>query len=227
MREVKVLSFDLDDTLWPVAPAIEAAERAVFEWLKLGFPRAIENHSIDSMRAIRMRMAEAHPHRQHDMTFLRRSALAEQLRSAGYPEEKAEDAFEIFFAVRNRVQLYPDVEPALRRLRRRYRIFALSNGNADLSRCGIAAYFDGHISAQTAGVAKPDARIFAELSKAAGADAAQIMHIGDDPVADVCGAVNAGMHAAWVRRESREWPAHLDSPAVTISTLDDLLARLA
>ena len=222
MRGIKVLSFDLDDTLWPVAPAIIAAEQAVFEWLQARFPRAIENHSIDSMRAIRMKMAEAHPHRQHDMTFLRRRALAEQLCSAGYPEEKADEAFEVFFAARNRVQLYSDVEPALRRLRLRYRIFALSNGNADLNRCGIADYFDGHISAQSAGVAKPDARIFAELSKAACVDASEIMHIGDDPIADVLGAVNAGMRAAWVRRESRDWPAHLESPAVTISTLDEL-----
>jgi HAD superfamily hydrolase (TIGR01549 family) len=110
----------------------------------------------------------------------------------------------------------------LRRLRMRYRIFALSNGNADLGRCGIAHFFEGHISAQSAGVAKPDSRIFARLAAAAGVDAADILHVGDDPVADVSGAINAGMRAAWVRRESREWPADLASPAVTICTLDDL-----
>ena len=222
MRDVKVLSFDLDDTLWPVAPAIEAAELAVFEWLKRGFPRAIENHSIDSMRAIRMKMAQIHPQRQHDMSFLRHRALAEQLRDAGYPEDGADDAFEVFFAARNRVQLYADVEPALARLRQRYRIFALSNGNADLGRCGIASYFDGHISAQSAGAAKPDLRIFAQLVKAAGVDAREILHVGDDPVADVAGAINAGLQAAWMRRELREWPAHLETPATTLSTLSEL-----
>lgn len=222
MSNVKVLSFDLDDTLWPVAPAIVAAERAVFEWFKQEFPRAVENHSIDSMRAIRMKMAEDHPHRQHDMTFLRHRALAEQLRCAGYPEENADAAFEVFFAARNRVQLYADVEPALQRLRRRYRIFALSNGNADLNRCGVARYFDGHVSASSAGFAKPDARIFAQLMDAAGVSAAEIMHIGDDPVADVGGALNAGMHAVWVKREAREWPGALPAPAATIATLDEL-----
>ena len=222
MPNVKVLSFDLDDTLWPVAPAIVAAEHAVFEWFKREFPRAAENHSIDSMRSIRMKMAEEHPHRQHDMTFLRHRALAEQLRSAGYPEAHADDAFEVFFAARNRVQLYPDVAPALERLKRRYRIFALSNGNADLNRCGIAQFFDGHISAQSAGAAKPDARIFEQLRDAAGVRAAQILHVGDDPVADVAGAVNAGMHAVWVKRDARVWPAHLPSPATTIASLDEL-----
>jgi FMN hydrolase / 5-amino-6-(5-phospho-D-ribitylamino)uracil phosphatase len=222
MPNVKVLSFDLDDTLWPVAPAIVAAEHAVFEWIKREFPRAAENHSIDSMRSIRMKMAEDHPDRQHDMTFLRHRALAEQLRSAGYPEAHADDAFEVFFAARNRVQLYPDVAPALERLQRRYRIFALSNGNADLNRCGIAHYFDGHISAQSAGAAKPDARIFARLRQAAGVGAAEILHIGDDPLADVAGARNAGMHAVWVKRDARVWPADLPAPASTIASLDEL-----
>jgi len=222
MPNVKVLSFDLDDTLWPVAPAIVAAEHAVFAWFQQEFPRAVENHSIDSMRAIRMKMADEHPHRQHDMTFLRHRALAEQLRSAGYPEKHADAAFEVFFAARNRVRLYSDVAPALERLKARYRIFALSNGNADLSRCGIAHYFDGHISAQSAGAAKPDSRIFAQLVAAAGVGAAEIMHVGDDPVADVAGAVNAGMHAVWVKRDAREWPRHLAAPPVTIATLDEL-----
>ncbi len=222
MTGIKVLSFDLDDTLWPVAPAIEAAEQAVFAWLQSAYPRAIDNHSIDSMRELRAAMALRHPERQHDMTFLRRSALAEQLRAAGYGEEGVDAAFEVFFAARNRVQLYADVEPALERLQRRYRLFALSNGNADLQRCGIARFFDGHVSAQSAGVAKPDARIFAALAEVAGVDAHEVLHIGDDPLTDVAGAVRSGMQAVWVRRESRHWPAHLDAPARIIASLQEL-----
>ena len=222
MSRIKVLSFDLDDTLWPVAPAIQAAEQAVFDWLRREYPRAIENHSIESMRALRATMARRHPHREHDMTFLRRSAIAEQLRAAGYGEEGVDAAFEVFFAARNQVQLYADVEPALQRLQRRYRLFALSNGNADLQRCGIDQYFDGHVSAQSAGVAKPDARIFAALAAAAGVGLHEVLHIGDDPLADVAGAVRSGMHAVWVRRESREWPTHLDAPTRIIASLQEL-----
>lgn len=222
MTPIKVLSFDLDDTLWPVQPAIEAAEQAVYAWLKSNHPRAIDNHDIDSMRKIRARMVHLYPDRQHDMTFLRRAALGEQLRAAGYGEGGADAAFEVFFAARNRVTLYADVEPALQRLQLRYRLFALSNGNADLRRCGVAHFFEGHVSAQSAGVAKPDARIFSALAAAAGVDPHEILHIGDDPLADVAGAARAGMHAAWVRRESREWPADLDSPARIIASLEEL-----
>src|SRR5207247_616861 len=82
---------------------------------------------------------------------LRRQALAEMFAAAGYPGgPAADDAFEIFLRERNRVEFYADVRPALERLRAKYRIFALSNGNADLDRCGIADLFDGHVTASAA-----------------------------------------------------------------------------
>ncbi len=85
----------------------------------------------------------------------------------------------------------------------RYRLFAVSNGNADLQRCGVADLFDGHVSAIAAGAAKPDARIFAALRRMAGVSAAEVLHVGDDPIADVVGAMRAGMQAVWLNRESR------------------------
>ena len=79
----RVISFDLDDTLWPVAPVIEGAERTLFAWLETRHPRAVHGHSIESMRALRARIAEQFPERRHDLTFLRRRALAAQFGAAG------------------------------------------------------------------------------------------------------------------------------------------------
>jgi hypothetical protein len=110
---------------------------------------------------MRSRVAAEFPERSHDMTFLRHRALATQFAAAGTPERLSDEALEVFLHARNRVEFYDDVRPALERLRRGYRLFAISNGNADLHRCGIADLFDGHITAIAAGAAKPDARIFA------------------------------------------------------------------
>jgi HAD superfamily hydrolase (TIGR01509 family) len=129
---------------------------------------------------------------------------------------------EVFFTARNRAELYADVRPALTRLRARYRLYAVSNGNADIERCGIGDLFDGHITARAAGAAKPDARIFAQLLSAAGASAAETLHIGDDPLADVIGAARAGIPAVWLNRDSREWPGHLEPPTRTVMTLAEL-----
>ena len=48
-----VLSFDLDDTLWPVGPVIAAAEAHLWDWLERFHPQAAHGHSIESMRALR------------------------------------------------------------------------------------------------------------------------------------------------------------------------------
>jgi putative hydrolase of the HAD superfamily len=218
-----VLSFDLDDTLWPVGPVIAAAENTLQSWLRAHYPETLCGHSVESLRMLREDVGRRHPDRGHDLTFLRHRALAELFAAAGHAESLADDAFEVFFAARNRVQLYDDVRPSLERLRTRYRLFALSNGNADLERVGIADLFAGHISARAAGAAKPDARIFARLAAAAGVEPHEVLHVGDDPRADVVGATQAGMHAAWLNRDAREWPAQFAPPARTISSLAEII----
>jgi putative hydrolase of the HAD superfamily len=236
------LSFDLDDTLWPVAPVIAAAENTMFAWLRERHPHTVGGHDMESLRALRAAVAERFPQHAHDMTFLRRRSLQELFAAADRrgapaheapagraaaadgcrPEALADEALEVFLEARNRVRLYEDVRPALERLRARYPLFAISNGNADLQRCGIGDLFAGHVTASAAGAAKPDARIFAQLLRMAGVAPAQLLHIGDDPLADVVGATRAGMQAAWLNRDARPWPAAHPAPVRTISTLAQL-----
>jgi FMN hydrolase / 5-amino-6-(5-phospho-D-ribitylamino)uracil phosphatase len=222
MNDPLVLSFDLDDTLWAVEPVIVAAEAAMLAWLREHHPQMMHGHDRDSLRAMRARIAQQFPERGHDMTFLRHRALAEMFAAAGHPGSHADEAFEVFYAARNRVQLYDEVEDSLKRLSARYRLFALSNGNADLQRCGIAHWFEGHITAISAGAAKPDIRIFTRLLDEAGVEAGQVLHIGDDPYLDVMGAAQAGMQAAWLNRDAKSWPALLPPPPRTILSLEDI-----
>jgi FMN hydrolase / 5-amino-6-(5-phospho-D-ribitylamino)uracil phosphatase len=223
MSVTRVISLDLDDTLWPVAPVIAAAEAALLEWLRQRYPRAVRGHSLDSMRALRAKIAAQFPEQSHDLTFLRRRALGMQLAAAGYADASCEEAFEVFLAARNSVEFFADVRPALERLRARYRLYALSNGNADLHRCGIGELFDGHVTAIAAGAAKPDAKIFAALRDMTGVSAEEILHIGDDPITDVVGARQAGMQSVWLNRHARVWPVGLAPPARTIATLDEII----
>jgi HAD superfamily hydrolase (TIGR01509 family) len=223
MNTPLVLSFDLDDTLWPVGPVIAAAESELLAWLRARYPRTLSGHDIESLRALRAGVAERFPERGHDLTFLRHRALKDLFEAAGHAESLADEAFEVFFAARNRVEFYDDVRPSLIRLRSRYRLFALSNGNADLHRCGIGDLFAGHITARAAGAAKPDARIYAALVEMAGVEAHQVLHVGDDPLADVVGAMQAGMQAVWLNRDARQWPEQYERPARTISTLAEII----
>jgi putative hydrolase of the HAD superfamily len=69
--------------------------------------------------------------------------------------------------------------------------------------------------------------MFAMLLASAGVTAAQVLHVGDDPLADVVGAQRAGIRAVWLDRGAREWPLDYARPAGTVTTLTDLDALLA
>jgi putative hydrolase of the HAD superfamily len=226
MRDVVAVCLDLDDTLWEVGPVLERAERALMAWLDLHCPRVTALHDLASMRRLRARVAEEFPGMGHDFTFLRREALLRHARQAGYPESVADQAFEVFYSMRNRVEPFADVVPALERLGRRYRLMSLSNGNADLGVIGLAPFFEHSVAAREAGAAKPDRRIFESLLDRAGLEPGQVAYVGDDPLADVEGARSAGLHAVWMDRFGRAWPDGLAPPACRVRDLAELAALL-
>ena len=82
----------------------------------------------------------------------------------------------------------------------RYRIVAVSNGNAQVQRVGLGEFFAAAISARAHGAAKPAPSIFLAACRAAGAPPHRVLHLGDDPLLDVDGALAAGLQAAWVVR---------------------------
>jgi len=226
MREVQAIIFDLDDTLWEVGPVIVRAEHAMLDFLAERYPRVLERHTLDSMRDVRARMALEHPTMRHDFTWLRLESLRRHAREAGYPEAMAEEVFAVFYRARNEVTLYDDVLPALERLHRRFRLFAISNGNADLAAIGLARYFEHAIAARDAGVLKPDPRIFALLLQRAGITAERALHAGDDAVADVEGARRAGITPVWVNRDGADWPAAASPQPLTVRSLAELATLL-
>jgi putative hydrolase of the HAD superfamily len=227
MRAVQAVIFDLDNTLWDVGPVILRAEHAMLRFLGQRYPRVMERHSLESMRDVRARMALEHPAMRHDFTWLRTQALLAHAREAGYADTMAQEAFAVFYHARNAVVLYDDVLPAFERLRGRFRLFAISNGNADLGVIGLAHFFERSLAARDAGMLKPDPRIFAMLLEAAGVPAQGAVHVGDDPEADVEGARRAGVRPVWLNRSGSPWPAAITAPEHTISSLAGLVSLLA
>jgi HAD superfamily hydrolase (TIGR01509 family) len=119
------------------------------------------------------------------------------------------------------------VIPALDVLRRRYRLATLSNGNADLTRIGLAHHFEVSLHAAALGCAKPDARAYKQLADRLALAPAEILFVGDEPHADVVGPHDAGMQTAWVCRGDREWPDSLPAADARIASLDELVSLLA
>jgi 2-haloalkanoic acid dehalogenase type II len=222
MSSIRAILFDLDDTLWDCGSAILRAEQAMQQFLREHYPRVTELHTVESMRALRAQIALEHPAMRHDFTWLRLEALRRHAREAGYAESMAQAAFDVFFRARNEVVLYRDVRPALDRLARRYRLFAITNGNASLRAIGLDHYFEASLSAREAGTLKPDPRIFDMLLQRARLSPAEAVHVGDDPEADVEGARGAGVLPIWLNRAGVRWERESPQPHVTIRSLDEL-----
>ena len=106
---LRALTLDLDDTLWPVWPAIERAEAALHEWLRTHAPGTAARFDTADLRRLREAVGRAHPSRSHDLSWLRRHSIEQALSAAGEDPGLADPAFELFFEHRQRVDLYPDV----------------------------------------------------------------------------------------------------------------------
>jgi HAD superfamily hydrolase (TIGR01549 family) len=195
------LTLDLDDTLWPIWPTIERAESVLHAWLLAHAPATARRFDRASLRQLRDAVALENPQWVHDLSAIRSESLRRALLLAGDDPALAQAGFDVFFEARQQVVLYDDALDALRRLSERFPLMALTNGNADLERIGLAPYFRGSVTARSLGVAKPDRRIFHHACSALGCAPEQVLHIGDDFELDVNGALNAGLQAVWLRRE--------------------------
>lgn len=224
---IRAVSIDLDDTLWPVWPTIERAERALQQWLSENAPRTAKLHeSIDARRAIRAQLDASRPDLRHDLSALRLESIRIALMRGEEDPQLAEAAFEIFFTERQRVELYDDALPALEFLSSRWSLVALSNGNADVRRVGIGRFFAARIAAHDVGVGKPDARIFEAAAHAVNVGAHEVLHIGDDPALDALGALGAGMQAAWLNRTGQPWAHPQQTPQIEARDLAQLCREL-
>lgn len=205
---LRALSLDLDDTLWPIWPTIRRAEAVLHDWLERHAPRTAQRVDLASMRRLREQVAGELPEFAHDLSALRREAIRRALVSAGDDPALAAEAFDVFFAERQRVECFDDVKPALERLASRYTLVALTNGNADLERIGLAPWFRaGFVGAREVGIGKPDARIFQVACERLGCAPDDVLHVGDDLLLDVAGAQGAGLHAGWIERVPADAPA--------------------
>lgn len=224
--KVRAICFDLDNTLWDVWPVIMRAEQRMYDFLAERYPRVVASMTMEMMRAAREQTAAAHPQMRHDFTFLRKQTLREHAQEFGYAEAMVEEAFDAFIQARNQVDLYPDVVPALEQLRARYRLFTASNGNADISKIGLAHFFERTINARLVGALKPDPAIFHKVIEGTDLQVHEVVYVGDDPLLDVEGARAAGMHAIWIDRQGDEWPPQIAPAAHTVRTLTELVELL-
>jgi len=227
---IKLLTFDLDDTLWPCKITIMRTEELLHKWFAEHHPDISNQYSIRQLREKRIQLAREHQYIAHDLTAVRKKSFAQLSQEIGYSaiQEEAfiQDAFEFYISERNKVSLFDDVIPVLEALKPGYRLGAVTNGNADIYRIGLGHLFEFSWSAADAGQQKPHPIVFDTLLENLQLKPIEVIHIGDDPVTDIEGARQSNIRAIWLNRNHNPWPEELNAPFLEIDQLKQLPAIL-
>jgi len=225
-KKIKVLSFDLDDTLWPCLPTIERAEEKLFQWLSEHVPVITQQYTRQQLREKRLLLLEQHSELAHDLTKLRILSFEQLASEFNITDSWIQPAFDIFHYARQQVTLFDDVAPTLDALSVDYRLVSVTNGNANTIQTGVDHWFDFSLNSESVGKQKSEPDIYRHVQKLTQVDARQMVHIGDHPLQDVSGAKLAGVFAIWLNRQQESWELAECEPDATIVSLTELPAVL-
>lgn len=217
-RGIGAITLDLDNTLWDVFPTLSKAEENHRSYLSQHYPRVTERYSVEDVPKVRERIFNSRPDIQHDMTELRRQVYRELLTQCEYDPLDADVLLELFLVDRNKVELFPDVLPALSALSERYPLVSLTDGNSDLEVIGIRDFFVDCVHAADVGHYKPHPAGFIKACEIAGFEPHEVIHVGDHPIADIDGARRAGLQTMWMQRNGEKWEQDFE-PDYRISSL--------
>lgn len=229
---VKVISFDLDDTLYDNVPVMKRAEEEFARYLceRYALPQSASEPAF--WHEAKDRLAAADPELYNDVTFLRALGLMQTFKELGRPLpgglNEAGALVREFVRIRSSFEVPQSSKELLLKLRERYIVCAVSNGNSDLNLNDLHSYFDHDLRPQRPFPRrKPYSDLFDNLGQLTGAKPTEILHVGDEPLSDLRGAVLAGVQCAVLYKGyaglSSGFESFLQVPHLLLHSLDELL----
>ncbi len=223
MAGLSAVAFDLDGTLLDHRTASARGLAHLVRELGAIRPRSLEHawwdaedRHLAAWRQGRITFAEQRRRRLRDVLPLLSGLPGREFAS----DEQLDDIFGIYLrAYEAEWCLFPEVVTVLDAVASAgLRVGLLTNGNEEqqvrkLAATGIRDRFDVVCTSEALGVAKPDARAFAELCARLKTPPGQTLFLGDDYEGDVLGARGAGLRAFFLDRQGdgkRREPGHPD-----------------
>ncbi|QIM67979.1 HAD-IA family hydrolase [Basfia succiniciproducens] len=227
LEDFKVISFDLDDTLYDNSQVILDAERHSVDFLR----KISQIPQLDGgyWRYWKNKTALDFPLLAEDVTQWRIKTIVELLRahqkSAVEIERISHAAMEDFFEWRHKMQVPQQNFEVLNKLKRQYKLAALTNGNVTPSRAGFDQ-FELVLTGGVQGRAKPHQDLFRQTAGYFNVRPHEILHVGDNLVTDVQGAIQAGCQAVWINLTDKKIQHFSEAtlvPTFEITDLNELL----
>ena len=216
LKPIKVISFDLDDTLYDNRPYIKKAESEFLNYMQQHFP-AEHGWSSEFWRQKKQQLERQDPSLSHDTWRVRQVTARHLLMELGYDEAKAEqgatDGLNHFLLHRSDFSVPTESIELLKQLAKEYRLIGISNGNVDSNKIGLKGLFEFVLHAGNGLKMKPAPDLFDEACTRLGVKADEVLHVGDNFGADVVGARTYGCQAAWLNpaygRDEKQQPDSL------------------
>lgn len=207
LHRIKAVGFDLFNTLITMEPAAlkDAQARLTASLRKSGFiiehGQFVRAHNDAVLTFLEQTKRDG---RESHNRFWIRDALAKLGHDVSPDDPEISVAVDSYFSVFIQyAKLIPGTKEMLATLKGRYSIGLLSNfthspaATKIISDLGLAPLFDVIIISGDLGYRKPHPSVFRELVKHLGVPKNQIAFVGDDPDADVSGALQAGLQPIW------------------------------
>ncbi|KGQ70726.1 HAD family hydrolase [Chelonobacter oris] len=216
LQPFKIISFDLDDTLYDNRTVIAEAEKQFLAELQR--LANLPHLTAETWHRVKSAVAQSEPLLSEDVVQWRIHALAVLLRqyavSAANIRAISTHVMRHFTHWRHQIDVPPHSFEVLNQLAQRYPLAAITNGNVEPEKIGFNQ-FSLCLRGGEHGRAKPHVELFIQAAAHFQVRSAEILHIGDNLQTDVQGAVQAGCQAVWLnlnadklrfQRESRNLP---------------------
>ena len=214
-KEIKLITFDLDDTLWDNMPIITRAEIDTRKYIEERVGK-IEWGDLNDFLNLREELIKEDPSIAWDISQLRKEIFRKKLayvKPQSLRDKIVEEAFIIFINKRHEIQLFDGVENALSELSNKYILGVLTNGKADVYRFDFGKYFKFSISSLEAKNSKPNRAHFDKaLEEVENIAFDEIIHIGDHQINDILFASKLGIESLWFNKNNVDWEQEFEKP---------------
>ena len=168
-------------------------------------------------------MIDALLHREHTpYREIGHRAVAYTLERARIPYTM--DEVRYLVAQIERLKPFPDVPEALARLKTRYKIVVLSNGDPDMLETAKAFHripFDAVISVAVANSFKPHVATYTKAAELMSVRVEEVLFVANHAF-DCIGAKSAGMHSAFIDRRKRPFGGTPHQPDIVVQDMKSL-----
>ncbi|WP_439242189.1 HAD-IA family hydrolase [Lonepinella sp. BR2474] len=223
----KVISFDLDDTLYDNVPVIHQAEQKCIEFLRNA--SQIAEFSNEIWFDCKKQIFQQDPIFCENVTQWRIKTIHRLLQKYGKSaveiEQISQDCIAHFLHWRHQIDVSQQSLDVLNQLKQQVPLVVITNGNVMPERIGLNQ-FELVLTAGVQGRAKPEPELFQQTAQHFGIKPSEILHVGDNLDTDVKGAIQAGCQAMWLNLSGKGITQFSDAtllPTVEITDLAELL----